>query len=284
MTARLATLTPAQAIARGRRLVAERQQAGAARARLWDVPGLVEKLRELWADSGRTANDIAAELSQVAGQRITRDALLGKVNRLGLTRSAPPPATGPARTVEAALRDKRGAQFADGSVRSIRSSAAKRSVKAVSLGGGESAIGIPITEQDQRVEAVTKGDEEVLITPVEPSVTPPAADPVTAADLRNRPRNMHVAMSVFPTSPEVPKTDKHPNGAWPIADLRQGQCRFACTPDHARPEDHRFCGRPARIGPGNRHGSWCPDHLALVWGRGSESERNAHRPDKRWYA
>lgn len=54
-------------------------------------------------------------------------------------------------------------------------------------------------------------------------------------------------------------------GAWPIANLREGQCRFACTPDHVPADQHRFCGEPTRVGPGNLHGSWCPKHLERMY-------------------
>jgi GcrA cell cycle regulator len=46
---------------------------------------LIEKLKRLWAD-GLAARDIAAAL----GGGISRCAVLGKVNRLGLTRRRPP--------------------------------------------------------------------------------------------------------------------------------------------------------------------------------------------------
>ena len=48
-------------------------------------------------------------------------------------------------------------------------------------------------------------------------------------------------------------------GTYKLAELRQSQCRFACTPDDARPAEHRFCGNPV-VG----HGSWCAEHLKRV--------------------
>ncbi|UYW33643.1 hypothetical protein [Methylorubrum extorquens] len=124
-------------------------------------------------------------------------------------------------------------------------------------GGAEADMGKPITEHDQRVEVV-------LITPVEPTSTPPDADPTL----------------IFAATIEAAKVNTHPDGAWPLADLRTRQCRFACTADDAPRDQHRFCGRRTHVGPGNLHGSWCDEHLPRVWGQGSVSERNAHHVAK----
>lgn len=64
-------------------------------------------------------------------------------------------------------------------------------------------------------------------------------------------------------------------GAFILADLRSGMCRYACTPDDVPKDQHRFRGAKTFIGPGNRHGSWCPDHLRVVWGQGTREERRA---------
>lgn len=66
--------------------------------------------------------------------------------------------------------------------------------------------------------------------------------------------------TVVPIAPPPPEP-----GTWRISELREGQCRFACTPHNARPEAHRFCGQRTQAGPGNLHGSWCPHHLPMVW-------------------
>ncbi|MGW9822274.1 hypothetical protein ACUXK4_004869 [Methylorubrum extorquens] len=120
---------------------------------------------------------------------------------------------------------------------------------AAGRGGDQPAIGMPIWEQDQRVEVVP----EVRAT--EPTL-------------------------IFAATIEAAKVNTHPDGAWPIADLRTRQCRFACTDDRAPADQHRFCGRRTHVGPGNLHGSWCDEHLPRVWGQGSVSERNAHRVTK----
>ena len=51
-------------------------------------------------------------------------------------------------------------------------------------------------------------------------------------------------------------------GAYRIDQLGSGRCRFACT---GLDGPHRFCGRPTQVGRLNRHGSWCADHLAVVF-------------------
>lgn len=73
----------------------------------------------------------------------------------------------------------------------------------------------------------------------------------------------------------------HPAGTWPIADLREGQCRFACTPHTARSEDHRFCGEPVAW-KGGKPTSWCRDHLPVISGApgrwpGGASEADVER-------
>lgn len=95
-----------------------------------------------------------------------------------------------------------------------------------------------------------------------------------------------VAAASVPPAPAPiapPPPDPEP-GTWRIAELREGQCRFACTPHNARPEAHRFCGRRTQVGPGNLHGSWCPDHLPMVWSgaktAGGMSRADAERVGK----
>jgi len=53
-------------------------------------------------------------------------------------------------------------------------------------------------------------------------------------------------------------------GTYWIAELRQDQCRFACTPHAARPDAHRFCGEPVAWKNGKAT-SWCREHLAKVY-------------------
>ena len=143
-----------------------------------------------------------------------------------------------------------------------------KSPSSASQADAGAAIGMPISEQDQRVEVV-------LITPVELGSTP-LSEPTKSGAKYSDPIPSVAAMSVFPTSSEAAKRDTHPDGTWPLADLRTGQCRFACTADDVPRDQHRFCGRPTRVGRSNLHGSWCDEHLPRVWGQGSVSERNAH--------
>lgn len=125
--------------------------------------------------------------------------------------------------------------------------------------GADPAIGMPISEQDQRVEVVTNHSEIPKSSP--------AAEPTL----------------IFAATIEAAKVNTHPDGAWPIADLRAGQCRFACTADDVPRGQHRFCGRPTRVGRSNLHGSWCDEHLPRVWGDGSMAERIAHQPTRRMF-
>ncbi|UYW25702.1 hypothetical protein OKC48_20880 [Methylorubrum extorquens] len=123
-------------------------------------------------------------------------------------------------------------------------------------GGAEVGAGKPVPEQDQRVEVVSSAPES--------PDNSPAAEPTI----------------IFAATIVGPGINTHPDGAWPISDLRTRQCRFACTDDRAPADQHRFCGRRTHVGPGNLHGSWCDEHLPRVWGQGSVSERNAHHVAK----
>lgn len=54
-------------------------------------------------------------------------------------------------------------------------------------------------------------------------------------------------------------------GTYRIAELQEGQCRFAFTPHGAARDAHRFCGEPVAW-KGGRPTSWCRDHLLEVSG------------------
>lgn len=64
-------------------------------------------------------------------------------------------------------------------------------------------------------------------------------------------------------------------GSYSLTDLSPNQCRYPCTEVANSSERHRFCGRPTTPGEGNRHGSWCPEHLRIVWARGTREEQRA---------
>lgn len=55
----------------------------------------------------------------------------------------------------------------------------------------------------------------------------------------------------------------------PLVDLRPGDCKWAVN-DAGVGEVHLFCGNPAI-------GSYCRDHFVRSLGRGTETERSAHR-------
>lgn len=90
-----------------------------------------------------------------------------------------------------------------------------------------------------------------------------AAVPRRASTARRQAKPAIVA--AVPVEPETFAT-----GAWPIALLRTGQCRFACTPHGARPEQHRFCGAPTASRAG-KPTSWCAAHLARIFDASSRA-------------
>ncbi|SFJ68608.1 hypothetical protein [Methylobacterium brachiatum] len=67
------------------------------------------------------------------------------------------------------------------------------------------------------------------------------------------------------TAREVATAPTPEPGTYRIAELRDGQCRFACTSHGAARDAHRFCGEPVAW-KGGRPTSWCRDHLLEVSG------------------
>lgn len=67
-------------------------------------------------------------------------------------------------------------------------------------------------------------------------------------------------------------------GTCRLEEIKPGrQCRFPCS---SVGTDHRFCGRPTSQGGPNKHGSWCDEHLAIVfeaWRPGGQVLRRAGR-------
>lgn len=66
-------------------------------------------------------------------------------------------------------------------------------------------------------------------------------------------------------------------GSYRLDQLGFCQCRYPASTVQG---EHRFCGRPTTIGGANRHGSWCDEHLAVVyeaWRPGGQVLRRAGR-------
>jgi len=187
---------------------------------------------------------------------------------MGRPATRPAPKSGIALRYQRQLREAAAALAAQaGQFREIRAvqagavEPASTPLSGAGDGAAESVIGIPISEQDQRVEVAP----EARVKP------------------RKAARNMHAAMSAEPEAEpsNVPAKISVPPlqpGTWPIADLREGQCRFACTPHGARPEDHRFCGEPVAW-KGGKPTSWCREHLPVISGAPGRSPGGASEAD-----
>ncbi|MDH2313094.1 hypothetical protein [Methylobacterium brachiatum] len=66
-------------------------------------------------------------------------------------------------------------------------------------------------------------------------------------------------------------------GAYRVDQLGFCQCRF---PGGLVDGEHRFCGRPTTVSRANKHGSWCDEHMAVVfeaWRPGGQVLRRAGR-------
>lgn len=88
-----------------------------------------------------------------------------------------------------------------------------------------------------------------------------------AAKVTTKPAQIMPEIMPEPPAPEI--------GDFRIDQLGMDQCRFACTADDAPRGQHRFCGAPTEIGPGNRWGSWCSKHLPRVFSDTSTLARPA---------
>lgn len=101
---------------------------------------------------------------------------------------------------------------------------------------------------------------------VEPPSTPrqEATEPA-----QNIPEIITEPRFTFPPYVEPTPALQPAQGTYRIHELGFEQCRFACTADDVPRDQHRFCGALAPIGPGNLHGSWCAEHLAVLFDRTS---------------
>lgn len=149
------------------------------------------------------------------------------------------PKSGAALRYERQMREAKAALAAQAAqVRALRGPRA--------AAGGEANIGEAIPEPDQSLKAAT----------------------CEVAQNRKLTRNACLEGAEkrdFLQTPTSAAKPQHPIGCWPIIDLRDGQCRFPCTPHTARPNQHLFCGQPVAWSR-NVPTSWCRDHLPIVCG------------------
>ncbi|GJE54558.1 GcrA family cell cycle regulator [Methylobacterium thuringiense] len=228
----------------------------AAQPDIWSA-GATDRLQKLWA-SGSTGGEIAGALSETAGQRVTRSAVMSKINRLGLV----------------GLGGVQVAKPADVAVegRGVwRDPAIVSRLRALWTTEGQTAEAIATTLSQQTGQAITRrailrklarmglsGQGGGTRAPTVPKATlaarTPVSAPVEALPFR-APPNV--------TPPPAPTSTDPRSGRWTLADMRStGQCKWPCAEEGGR---HLFCGEPAPIGPGNPHGSWCPAHRARVF-------------------
>lgn len=129
---------------------------------------------------------------------------------------------------------------------------------------------VSVSVPSQVVEKIDTG-EKAAASPKSSRRKPLAAKGIASSvgdRLSERPDLVHPVPPrfTFPPFVEPAAPPVREPGTYPIAELRMGQCRFACTPHGDR--EHRFCGAATEIGPGNLHGSWCAAHLPHVLSSG----------------
>lgn len=215
-------LSPAEAVERGRRLLAQRRAAEAwARRPAWNAPGLAETTEprrsplapERWPRLWRGPTLIPRPTIVAADVNVAAN---------------PPPSAG---------------------------------------GGGRADAGIPA----QTADASPLPNTASRVKPA------PERLPGRAGGMANRkPRAVSVGSrsEIVGNCRKLDRPATHPPGAWPIADLGERQCRFACTPDDA--PSHRFCGAPT-VGLS----SWCEEHLLRVAAASGRSAGGASVADVR---
>ncbi|WP_331326519.1 GcrA family cell cycle regulator [Methylobacterium fujisawaense] len=62
----------------------------------WNAEGVEARLAKLWTEDGLTTAKIAVELSEMTGEPLTRNAVIGRINRLGLVKKGREQEAGPA--------------------------------------------------------------------------------------------------------------------------------------------------------------------------------------------
>ncbi|SEA15568.1 GcrA family cell cycle regulator [Rubrimonas cliftonensis] len=187
----------------------------------------VEKLQQLWAE-GQSAAQIAKALGGV-----TRNAVIGKVHRLGLSnRAAAPRATEPA-------EEPASAAVAEEAASPPASKPAEQPAAAAPSPEPET--------EPEPVEAATDADEEAP----EPAVArAPARDP-----LRREPAPMtEERLEVLANLAEIEKTARRVT----LMDLTERVCKWPIG-DPTDPA-FRFCGLPAQQGK-----PYCAAHVAVAF-------------------
>ncbi len=181
----------------------------------------VETLKTMWND-GKSASQIAKELGGV-----TRNAVIGKVHRLGLSNRAQP--------AKAAAKDASAAKPATATAKP-KPAAAKA----------------PAAEKPQPAAARAKAAPE---TPAAPSALPirkaivPAGQP-----LPPQPSNSEISAEALANLAEVEKKARKLN----LMDLTERTCKWPIG-DPATPE-FWFCGLPTQSGK-----PYCDTHVAVAF-------------------
>lgn len=101
--------------------------------------------------------------------------------------------------------------------------------------------------------------------PAEAAPPPPAAGEGGAEAVLDMPISEQDQQVEPASEVQVEAAPTFAPGTWPMAATLPGQCKFACTPHSARPEQHRFCGEPVAW-KGGKPTSWCRVHLDVVSG------------------
>ena len=196
-------------------------------------------LTRLWIEEGRTFAEIAEAVTN-AGHAVSRAAVSGRIRRLGLVgKQRRDGADAPSAT----RREKLAVLSTEVAKRRASNSSPKKAMtKSLKNNASDAELGESVKSEANLVQSDTP---------------PPSAGEGV--------EQVHI-------------TPAHPAGAWPIAALREGQCRFACTGFTARPDEHRFCGEPVAWRKG-KPTSWCGEHLRRVCGAPGRSAGGASVAD-----
>lgn len=198
----------------------------------------IQLLTQYW-DEGRSASQIA----ELLGEGLTRNAVIGKAHRLGLS-SRPSP-----------LKLAEGKPAADGEAKAPRAPRARAARPA--LDADTAPADAPLGE------AATVIDGDPLVEPEAAPATPVPAAPVRVAPVAPAPAAVSAPVAASAPAPAPrpvmpPPARSAKGGKVTLLDLNDRICRWPIG--HPDEPDFHFCGRP--VSPGF---PYCGDHCLLAY-------------------
>lgn len=252
----------------------------------------VDKLREL-AEPAKAlcASDIAEELALFTGERITRNAVIGKMRRLHLPLAKPHGARHTPTRLSSEVEEQIAALFSSGVSR--RQIAGKLEISRSAIANKIVALGIGTSKPASRFRWNAELDARLReLSAARRSDSSIAREfGCSSWSVLQRRKKLGIkakqefsfrkASALKTAWKNIPEFAPDPkpvlDDVWallptsvpvPLIEARLGDCRWPCGDPLSR--EFRFCGAPAIVGK-----SYCKTHLRLSIGTGTLSERRA---------